>query len=458
MAKTAAAKKRQVNEDRQGEYIAGGNSWLSHETVYLEQTGPYAFVLTPEARERMKRDAEVKASLSLLADSVFADGMEPVAAVKNEDEPEYAKAKEIAEFVKTAISDPQRPLETVLREMFKETFFGGVKVAEIVLKAKDDTLILDRVNPKPNSSVAFFCDKFYNVLGIVPVNQITEPKSGTTIVNGKKVIRRDHFLVMSFELCDNDPRGVAEIEGALEDWCEKQDTRKQWKEWRRTSAIPKKWVTTAEKQQSVPVMDADGKPVIENGRPKVFTPEQQAIKALEGFANNSSFAGPFGTKIGQLEVQGTGQQFINAIKYNNSQIRKIIVGDALTTGEADKDARAARESAKDVSDIRKQNFRRVISDNVKKDIFRLLTVVNFGEEFAHLTPDCFLGDTEANDWATDLDAASGAGYEFAPEHFPQLDVQFGLEPRKVLPQPVNKQQQDPKQNQDQANQTGGNQP
>lgn len=430
MARTASAKKVKETEDLQGEYITGGNSWLSQDTVYLDQWNPNQPLLTPTARERMKVDSEVKSSLSVLADSVFSDGVAAVPAVKDEDDPEFETAHEIAEFITAAISDPTRPLETVLREMFKTAFMSGVKVAEIVLKAKDDQLILDRLNPKPNSSVAFFCDKFYNVLGIVPINQLKTAETGGVTIDGKTVIPLDHFVVLNFELEDNDPRGVAEIEGAFQDWCEKQDTRKQWKEWRKTSAIPKKWVITAPNSKPEQVIGTDGKPVIENGRPKVVTAEKKAIEALEGFANNSSFSAPHGTTIGQLEVQGTGDQFTKALKYQNSQIRKVIVGDALTTGEADKDARAARESAKDVSDIRKQNFRRVISATVKNDLFRLLTVVNFGEEKAHLTPDCFLGDTEANDWATDLQAASGAGYQFAPQHLRQLDAQFGLEPRE----------------------------
>jgi hypothetical protein len=42
-------------------------------------------------------------------------------------------------------------------------------------------------------------------------------------------------------------------------------------------------------------------------------------------------------------------------------MRKVVLGDALVTGEADKDARAARESSKDVSDIRKQALRTVVA-------------------------------------------------------------------------------------------------
>jgi hypothetical protein len=41
-----------------------------------------------------------------------------------------------------------------------------------------------------------------------------------------------------------------------------------------------------------------------------------------------------------------------------------------------------------------------------------------------------------NDWAGDLQAASQAGYTFAPEHFAQLDTQFGLDPRENAPEPV----------------------
>jgi hypothetical protein len=63
--------------------------------------------------------------------------------------------------------DAPRTLASVVREVARDAFYSGVKTGEIVLKPDDDgKLILDRVNPKPNSSVSFVCDRFNNVLGL----------------------------------------------------------------------------------------------------------------------------------------------------------------------------------------------------------------------------------------------------------------------------------------------------
>jgi hypothetical protein len=395
--------------------------------------------LTQRSIDQLRLDAEVESDISILADTVFSDGIEVVSAVNDDADAEFNEAAEIADFCKIAVQT-RRPLESVMKEMFKAAFYNGVKIGEIVLRYQEDArvdgkLVLDRINPKPITATAFVTDKFLNVLGLVGAKRAgqTIVSAGSLTLLKEEIIPREKFLVLSFELEDNDPRGLSQIRAAYESYCDKQLTRGQWKEWRRTSAIPKKFGTTAQNAKPIPVLDADNKPIVENGVQKTISPQKGLMNALEGYANNSAIVAENGTSIEQLEVSGKGEQFLNAIKFNNSEMRKVVLGDALVTGEADKDARAARESSKDVSDIRKQALRTVVAAAVENDILRLLTIVNFGAEKAHLTPKCFLGDTEANDWAGDLQAASNAGYTFAPEHFAQLDTQFGLEPRTDAP-------------------------
>ena len=392
--------------------------------------------LDANAIRHLRLDAEVESDVSMLADSVFAEGVEVMPAVIDEDEADFQEARDIADFCRKAVSDTRRPLHTVVKEMFKAAFYSGVKVGEIVLRYSNDAeiegkLVLDRINPKPSSATAFVTDKFLNVIGLVGAKRPGQVyvSTGAVSLDADEIIPREKFLIFSFELEDNDPRGLSQVRAAYGDYCDKQLTREQWKEWRRTSAIPKKFATTAQDAKNVIVKNADGTPKITNGVQETISPQKALMNALEGFANNSAIAAQYGTSVEQLEVTGTGVQFERHHKTCNSAIRKVILGDSLATGEADKDARAARESSKDIIDLRKQALRTVIADSIERDLFRLLTIVNFGADKARLTPKCFLGDTEATDWATDLNAASGAGYAFAPEHMRQLDAQFGLEPR-----------------------------
>jgi hypothetical protein len=438
-----------TKQDLPNEFVVGGRFAYDRQTYRTDTRDRVETRLDQRALRYMRLDAEVESDVGVLADSVFSDGVQIVPAILDKEDPEHDQAKEIADFVEKAIAETRRPFESVLKEMFKGAFYNGVKVGEIVLRYQNDNridgkLVLDRVNPKPASATAFVTDKFLNVLGLIGARRPGEIVStGALSLSQDEIIPREKFLVFAFELEDNDPRGLSQIRAAYEAFCDKQLTREQWKEWRRTSAIPKKVGITPEKMAAVAVKNADGTPKIVNGVQETITGQRALMNSLEGFANNSVVTAPFGTKIEQLEVMGNGTQFEIHFKSCNIEIRKTILGDSLATGEADKDARAARESAKDVIDIRKQALRVVVSDAVERDIFKLLTVVNYGADKAHLSPKCFLGDTEATDWAGDLNAASGAGYEFAPEHMGQLDAQFGLEPRTVTPEQQQADQQPP---------------
>lgn len=428
-----SVKKLKPNE-AQDEYVVGGNQWFAT-TRNNEARDRVETCLNKQTIDRLRLDAEVESDVDLLFTSTLSDGIEPVSCITDENHPEFAEAQEIADFVKKAVSEPKRAIVQVVKEMGKAAFYSGVKVGEIVLRYQDDEqiqgkLVLDRINPKPNSATAFVTDKFYNVLGLVGAKREGQAVVSTSVSLSKdEIIPREKFLVLHFELEDNDPRGLSQARALFEAWCEKQTTRTQWKEWRRTSAIPKKVGITAQGAADVKVKDANGDYIIVNGVPKTVSPQKNMMTALEGFANNSTIVVPFGSDVKQLEVQGTGVQFSNSIKFNNSEIRKVVLGDALTSGEADKDSRASREVSKDVTDTKKQSYRVQIQEAVKRDIFRLLTVVNFGADKAHLTPDCFLGDTEANDLATDANAYGSLGFEIADEHFREIDKRLGLTPR-----------------------------
>jgi hypothetical protein len=431
------------DQDLHSEFVAGSRTIFQTQTQRNDSRDRVETRLDTRSIRHLRLDPEIESDVSVLADSVFSDGLQIIPAVIDKEDAEYQEATDIADFMQKAISETRRPIESVLKEMFKSAFYYGVKVGEIVLRYQQDAridgkLVLDRVNPKPGYATAFVTDKFYNVLGLVGARRPGEiVQTGTASLAADEIIPREKFLVFAFELEDNDPRGLSQVRALVEPYCDKQLTREQWKEWRRTSAIPKKIGITPQSGKMVAVKNADGTPKMTDGVQDTITQERALMNALENFANNSAVTAPFGTTIQQLEVNGTGVQFERHFKSCNIEMRKVILGDSLATGEADKDARAARESAKDVIDMRKQAIRVVIGDAIERDIFRLLTVVNFGPDKAHLTPKCFLGDTEATDWAGDLQAASQAGYLFAPEHMGQLDAQFGLEPRSTDAQQPN---------------------
>lgn len=415
-----------------GEFVVGGYDYYARTIKPLDTTDRVEKRLTRETIRRMRLDGEIESSIEFLKDAVFSDGLEIVSAILDEEAEDFNESARIADFCREAIKDTVRGCEAVLQEMFTAAFMSGVKTGEIVLKYSErleGRLVIDRINPKPNSATAFVTDKFYNVIGMVGAKRAGERPSSAITLSKDEIIPREKFLVLAFELEDNDPRGISKARSTYEDWCDKRITREQWREWRSTSAIPKKVGITPQGAKEIPLRNPDGSPKMAGGVVQTESPQKNLMNALEGFKNNSTVTAPFGTVIEQLEVTGNGEQFALAWKTQNTGIRKSILGDALATGEADKDARAARQSAMNIVDLKIRNLRNAVCRAFRCDILRLLVLVNFGAEKLHLTPGASLGDTERRDWATDLNAARLAGYEFAPEHMPELDAQFGMKPR-----------------------------
>lgn len=424
MAETATA---QQNETLTGEFVTGGGSAFS--TAEILYGGNFDYLqpnFSSEAARRMRFDSEVESSVEYLTNAVFSEGIMPVSAITDEEDKNFDLAQEIAGFVKYATGDAVRSLEAVSWELFFNTYFNGFKAAEIVLRLDGNLdLVLDRLNVKSNDSIAFAVDRFKNVIGIAGLTD----KGFPSVLNDANTIRRDKFLIFQFELEDNDPRGVKKIQSAVDAWCDKKDTKVQWKHWRKTSAIPKKVGIAPPNARDIPVRDGNGQQIIDNGIPRTITVEKALSNALDSFGNDSNITAPHGTVIEQLEVSGTGQQFTNALKFNNSEIRKSVLGDSLATGEADKDARAARESAMGVVDLRVMLFRMTVARAIKYDVYRLLTVLKFGETNAHLTPNCALGGTENRTWEATASALQKIGYRIAPEHMREGDQMLGFTPR-----------------------------
>ncbi len=414
------------------EYVVGGRGFYASEVLSNANVDAFFPNFNGESQRRMRYDSEIESSVEFLIDSVFADGIAPVSPITDEDADDYGQAKEIADFIAEAVKNPARSCEAVMREIFRGAFYGGVKVGEIVLRITETgETHLDRINPKPNESTAFVSDRFWNVLGLVGANE-NGVLSTSINPDSDEIIRREKFVVLNFELENNDPRGVAKIRAAFQAWCEKQETRPQYKEWRRTSAIPKKFGTTAPNAKDVDVRDANGnKAFNSDGSPKTMSAQKVLMTALEGFANNSTVTAPNGTTVEQLEVQGTGIQFLNGFKFFNSEIRKAILGDSVTTGQDDKGVKAAKDVAMNVVELRVKSFKNAVAECVERDLYRLLTIINFGADKAHLSPLCSLGDTERRDWNETASSLKEIGYQMAPEHFREGDQMLGFKPRTV---------------------------
>lgn len=424
-------------DDLRNEYVVGGNSYFSSETLNPTRPNRVQPDFNAEAAERLRVDSEVSSSVEFVIDSMFAEGFQFYPPV-GEDDPDYAPAKEIAEFCAKAVGAARRSIVSVLREQCRGAYYNGVKVGEIVLRYEDNKrfknkYVLDRINLKPNRATAFVTDKFFNVLGMVGAKRARHNFSSSRIALAPdEIIERRKFLVLAFELEDNDPRGLVPVRTAFESYRDKTVTRLYYKEWLKRCAITQKVGTTEPDAKSKKLRDplTGDFLLYPNGAPREITAQETMTAALGEMENNSVIAVPHGADVKTLEVTSSGEQFERSYKLNNNEIRKAILGDALATGAADKDARAARESSMDVVDLKIKARKNSVCEAFKQDVLTLLVEENYPPELWHLVPNCSLGDTERRSWATDMRAAAAAGWRMTEKQAAEVDVQFSLTPRE----------------------------
>lgn len=430
--------KTSARDSLQNEYVVGGNSYFSSEVLNPRKLSRVQPDFTPETGELMRVDAEISSSVEFLIDSVFSEGLKffPSAA---EGDPDYEKAKEITDFCAKAVAAARRSVEAVLREQFRGAYYNGVKVGEIVLRYEDskrfkNKYVLDRINLKPIKATAFVTDQYYNVLGLVGAKRTRHTFSSSKItLNPDEIIERRKFIVLAFELEDNDPRGLVPVRTAFDAYRDKLVTRVYYREWLKRCAITQKIGITEPNAKATPMRDPETGNFLTypNGAPKEISPQQRMTAALGEMENNSVMSVPHGADVKPLVVYGTGEQFDRSYKLNNNEMRKAILGDALATGAADKDARAARESSMDVVDLKIKARKNVVCEAFKQDVLTLLVEENYDQKYWHLVPNCSLGDTERREWATDMRAAQAAGYRITKKQAAEMDVMFGLSQRDV---------------------------
>lgn len=441
MPDNAPLTKKQVSpiskDSLENEYVAGGNSYFSSEILSPNKASRAQPDFNPVQAERMRTDAEISSSVEFAIDSMFADGLQIYSAAP-EGDADYEKGREIADFCAAAVNAARRSVVSVLRELARGTYYHGVKVGEIVLRYEDNNrfrnkYVLDRINLKPNRATAFVTDKFYNVIGLVGAKRARYTFSSSRIsLKPEEIIERRKFIVLAFELEDNDPRGLVPVRTAHDSFRDKQATRIYYKEWLKRCAITQKAGFTEPNAKPEPLRDPETGEYLTypNGAPRTVSAQERMTLALGEMENNSVFVGPHGADLKVLEVFGTGEQFERSYKLNNQEARKAILGDALATGAADKDARAARESAMDVVDLKIKARKNSVCEAFKQDVLTLLVEENYPPELWHLVPNCSLGDTERRSWATDMRAASAAGWRMTKKQAAEVDVQFGLTPRE----------------------------
>lgn len=370
-----------------------------------------------EVYERMMNDAEVFASVGVLILAATANEPNVVVSVRP-DHPQYELASEIARFCALAALEASDTPFMQAIEQSLDCLWQGSSVSTVLYRDDyaaplDDFEMLREImrksgrryvrmvadiRKKPLCSVSLVIDVHLRIVGVLPVlrdggmhpyNQIIPINSGIVPgnaaapvhdVNG--VLPRDQFLIMTWDAPDHDPRGRSILRSAYTAWWSKTQAWSDWMAYVSQFAKPSIWATPPEDAADVCI---DG---------VTISPTELLANELSKFQGASYGAFPHGTELNKIEMNTAGNVFSEIISYANREIIRAILNQNLATSEGAHMSRAAAETHQDVLSLRIMQIKNLVTERVRRDIFRRIVSDNYGPEYVHLTPrlDLGLGD------------------------------------------------------------------
>ena len=370
---------------------------------------------------RAKRDYELKSSLQFKADTVFSEGIKLQNPLQEDDE-NFEQAEVYKTFIeKYVITKPSKSLADTFKQLYIETFYHGLKPAEMVGEFTNidgrEMITLKHVNIKANGSLSIVTDRYHNILGIVPKNSFyANDRTGTTI------LRKEDFILCTLEQEDNNPLGVPRLLACMDSLCDKWLVLEQRRLFRQTCAVPSVFVIIKNVDTGIPSPTAVG---------RNYTATEYAVEMLKDRTNNSVFAFPTddakSTAIQQMEVSSSGEVFELSIADNNAAIRKVVLLCELTGSQSKDGSRMMADSqTKQVFNRGVMADRLLMEGLINEQLIKPFFVANFGAENLGLMPLASLGKMLQDGWAEEIDALQRMGFKLHYSQFEQLYQQYRL--------------------------------
>lgn len=280
---------------------------------------------------------------------------------------------------------------------------------------KRRTKILDRpkvrlmprnLKVKPFGSALFAIDAYLNVLGIIPA------WTGRTNYNVLDVISRDKFLVFTVNPRNNDPRGISAYWPLIEWWSLKQTIPFNFRKYLSQEALP---IPILELPQSAQgwyfAKGPDGKPVMEDGKPKFITAEESARITIENMYNGKGVVVPHDVTIKPYEGSSSkAKVFPESLNTIDGQMEGGFLMQRLAQSTSDTGSASTKGAEVQEGRLTDQFFwyKRILATMLLYDLIVVAIRVNLGVWAIPYLPIISLGDAEKRDWADDLKTISQA--------------------------------------------------
>lgn len=378
--------------------------------------------------ETMMLDPQVKSAVGVLKAGILGGGMDIISAGKT------AKDGDVVKFLEEVLFEHlETPLlSTVLPDMLRAIAVGnciaeksyypmtGVSLPGTPIKNK---MVLRSIKPKPRNNVGIVVDKFMNVTGIADQTQAVYPQIK---------INREKFVILSWKMENNDPRGTSELRAAYESWWEKRQLRRDNIKCLAQFAAPSLIGITAELATRRPETSASGTPVTDSAGNIVYSdPANKMLAAMEKFKNSSILVIPNGASVAPLAVENPGSAFLEALMMNNLEITKSILYQILATESVKNQTRAAASVAQDIMAFPITLGCNLVEEMIEKDMFRQLVELNY--PVGTRVPHCKLPGANKNDflaWSSAIAKMAQVNY-LHPSQYAEIDAMLNLPPRSL---------------------------
>lgn len=400
----AAAEKEIIKKsDLQRSYVAvsSGYGSLRGPRRLPQATEDVTGTPGPTVYEQMSCDSEVAAALLLLVYFILADGVQCAPAVGEKDD-RYELAVEINQHIERTMCNLQRPLKETLEMIVKESMTHGNKVAEKVYTIPTTgldayKLVLSQIKVKPKASTAFVVDEFMNLLGVVPARTGYVP----VISDKSKVISPEKFVIATYRMKDEDPRGNSLFRPAVKAWNLKQLGWPEFLTYALRCAVPGMVLILSDKAKDKYSTDSAGNQT-------TLTAIDEALQALAEFKNSTGMVVENGSDVKPLEVKGEGEFWDRFFKIVNKEITKAILLQELATSDAAHQTKSSTTSQMGIVELLVWAGKTWVAEIVYSQIYKPQVAYNYGEDVAaELTPKAMLGDYDRKSWDKDSDAVVG---------------------------------------------------
>lgn len=385
--------------------------------------------------DKMMLDAQVSSCIALFKASIIEDGMMISSAVTDETKDGFKLANEIADACKAMFAYMYTSLDDVLWDLMDSLIYGS-RVAEITYELQNGKLNIIYIKPKPIHTVQYVVDEYYNILGLA--GQTKDGQFFPVVNDPSTILPRNKFLIFTFRMKNNNPRGTSLLRPAYDPWWRKRQTIPEYMKYLSQFAGPSILAKLSSNLEPSSQTDENGDPT---------TPAEALLTTLLAFKNASVVVVPGETEVDFIKSEGEGLAFRAAITDNNMEITKAILNQELATEQSRFQARAAAQVHQGILDTVIRQAKRSFAWAFTRDILRPWVEYNWGYETARkLCPIATLGTTEQVSLAglmTAIGALERAGY-IAPDQRPEIDKILGLPVRsstdllkdKPVPAPV----------------------